>query len=95
MLTRRILCAGAGAIAITTALPAAITAQGLTADERLILDALGAHATAAQRAWTLESYRQGSPKLRKACRLVAAMTPEQLQFLLVEIEHASPSVIAY
>lgn len=84
MLTRRTLCTGA--LTVMAVLPAAVTAQALTEDERFILNAMPTFVTEAQRASVLMSYREGTPTLRKAFRRVATLTPEELDALAAELD---------
>jgi hypothetical protein len=85
-ISRRAAVVGAGALAITTALP--VRTQALTAEERCVLDAV-AEATPEQRAWTLETFRAASPNLRAAFLFVATMTPAQAEALLAREQESA------
>jgi hypothetical protein len=84
-LSRRTALVGAGALAITAALPA--QTLSLTTEERLVLAAVEQCSVDA-RAWTLETFRSASPKLRAAFLYVAAMTPAQADRLLARIDQS-------
>ena len=83
MISRRSLCAGVCALAITTALPAP---PALTAEERQYMALVPSHLTAAQRAQFLAGLRDPNPSVRYCTRCIIEMTPAQLRSLLTWME---------